>query len=390
MSRGIEVGDNYMIFKYDITIPLTYNSYPIQSNDPDSELIYEIDHLYEEDFNIVFRTYELPGYRDGYDFRDVVKVKLYQTASDNEQNDPKLMCAITGMLVDDEIYAKKFSEDIVNRVCKRLSLIFIKHNANRHLYQPQVQAMWSKAVFNRCEYTPFVEIKRKALEEKDGNNKTIYVEDYVYINASAYCTLKTKIPFAEINIGEWFSEKDELVEFLMNEYYSALGTENIKSKFFHLFAMIEFCEKEYENHNGSSRLLSDDEVNMFITGAEKLIDTEKRDKIISKLKDNLIKINDIGRVGKLENILKWMGIEKYMQFGTDKAIDKRLLSSIIKLRNKSFQGTKENPEDVEGKYADAVEKLLYIDEKILDFVIKDSCQDKTVDEYLIYGQDKLP
>lgn len=45
-----------------------------------------------------------------------------------------------------------------------------------------------------------------------------------------------------------------------------------------MFAIIEFCEKEYEKHNGSGRLLSDQEV-------------------------------DTGRIGKLENILKWMGTE---------------------------------------------------------------------------------
>lgn len=103
-----------MLFKYNITIPLTYNRFAIQSNDPDSELRYEIEHFCEEEFKVVFRTYEIPGYVDGYDF-----------------------------------------EDIVDRICKRLSLVFIKHNGNRHLYQPRVEARWSKAVFNRCEYAPF-------------------------------------------------------------------------------------------------------------------------------------------------------------------------------------------------------------------------------------------
>lgn len=107
---------------------------------------------------------------------------------------------------------------------------------------------------------PFVEAKRKALEDIDGNAGTIHLENHIYIQDSAYCIVKTKIPSAEINIGEWLSKKDEVAEFLMNEYYSALGTENVKSKFFHLFAIIEFCEKEYRDHNGSSNLLSDDEM----------------------------------------------------------------------------------------------------------------------------------
>lgn len=147
-----------MLFKYNITIPLTYNRFAIQSNDPDSELRYEIEHLCEEEFKVVFRTYEIPGYVDGYDFEDIVKVRLYKTDTDNGQtgniqqkDDFNLICEINGMLVDDDIYARKFSEDIVDRICKRLSLVFIKHNGNRHLYQPRVEARWSKTVFNRCE-----------------------------------------------------------------------------------------------------------------------------------------------------------------------------------------------------------------------------------------------
>ena len=81
-----------------------------------------------------------------------------------------------------------------------------------------------------------------------------------------------------------------------------------------------------------------------------------------------------------------MGIEKYKQFGYDKTIDKKLLSDITKLRNKSFHGTKENTDDAEKKYADAVEVLLYIDEKIIDFLMKSSYKDKSDGVYLIYGK----
>lgn len=379
-----------MIFKYDITIPLTYNRFAIRSNDSDSELCYEIKHLCEE-FKVVFTTYEVPGYSGGYCFKDIVKVRLYKTGTENEQagkiqrkDDSKLICEINGMLVDDEIYARKFSEKIVDRICKGLSLVFIKHNDNRHLYQPRVEAMWSKAVFNCCEYAPFVEAKRKALEEIDGNNKTFHLEDHIYIHDSMYCISRISIPSEEIKIREWLFKKDDVVEFLMNEYHSALGTENIKSKFFHLFSIIEFCEKEYEEHNGSSRLLSDEKVNIVIAEMEKQIDANNWEKIVSILKNDLMKASDIGRIRKLENILKWMGIEKYKQFGSDKAIDKKMLADITKLRNKSFHGTKENADDVEKEYADAVEKLLYIDEKILDFLMKRSYQDKTDDVYLIY------
>lgn len=376
-----------MIFKYDITIPLTYNRFAIQSNNQTSELCYEIEQICEEEFKETFRTHEVLGYGDGYDFEDIVKVKLYKTSTDNVQvgnnqwkDASQLICEINGILVDDEIYARKFSEKIVDIICKRLSLVFIKHNDNRRLYQPRVEAMWSMAVFNRCEYSSFVDTKCKALDKIDGN-KTIHLEDHIYINDSMYCIVRRSIPSDEIKIKEWFINKDDVVEFIMNEYYSALGTEGIKSKFFHLFAIIEFCENEYKEHNGSSSLLSGEEVDMVIASLEKQIDAKNKNRIIPVIKNDLIKANDIGRIGKLENILKWMGIEGYKQCGTDKAIDKKILNDIIKLRNKSFHGTKENAEEVEKEYAYAVEILLYIDEKILDFLMKSSYQDKS--DYLI-------
>lgn len=379
-----------MVFKYNITVPLTYNKFALRSNNPESELYYEITESCEEEFQIIFRTYEVPGYGDGYDFRDTIKIKLHANVSDNrepgtlrEKHDYRVICEIKGMLVDDEIYAKKFCEEIIDKICKRLSLVFLKHNANRHLYQPRVEPVWSEAVFNRSEYVRFVETRRKAFEEIDGNNKILHLQDDIHVQDSIYSIVQVPISSDEIKIREWLSKTDDVVEFLMNEYYEALGTENIKSKFFHLFSIIEFCEKEYEGHNGSSRLLADEEVDMVIESVQKQIDTNKRVRIVSILKNNLVKVHDIGRVEKLENILKWMGIESYRRFGLDKPIDKKLLSDLTTLRNKSFHGTRENAADAEKKYADAVEVLLYIDEKILDFLMKDSDKKKVNNAALI-------
>lgn len=382
-----------MIFNYNIILPLTYNMFEIQSNVPDSELRYEISELCEEEFKIIFRTYEIPGCVNGYDFENVIKVKLYTNSFDNTEklslknkDNCRITCEIEGMLVDDEIYAKKFSEEIVDRLCKRLSILFIKHNANRHLYQPRVEPIWSEAEFKCCKYTPFVEAKRKILEETSGNSTTIYLEDCINIHDSMYCISQISISSAEINIKEWLSKKDDVVEFLMNEFYSALGTENIKSKFFHLFSIIEFCENEYKEHNGSNRILSDDETSMIIDMVKEQINPSEKTKIVSILKNNLIKASDIGRIKKLKNILKWMGIERYNRFGHNDPIDENLLSNIIKLRNKSFHGTKENASYANKEYAKAVELLLYIGEKILEFLLNNPNQNERNDILLIYGK----
>ena len=361
-----------MIFRYNVTIPLTYNRYAIGSKYPEGEIRYKIEQPCEGKFNIVIITYKIPGFPNGYEFTDAVKVVIRSSEKDNDQQkyDPMLICEIKGMLVDNEIYARKYAEKIIDKICKKLSIVFIKHNDNRYLYQPRVEPLWSKAIFDRSEYTPFVEEKRKALEKIDRSGEKIYLEDYAHMRDSVKCMSLITLPPEDIKINKWLLKEDDVVNFLMNQYYLALGSENIKSKFFHLFAIIEFCEKEYVEYNGASRLLTDDEVEIITGELEKQIDVQKRERIISVLKSNLMKLNDIGRVGKLQNILKWMGIEKYRQVGYEKEIDKRLLTEITTLRNKSFHGTKENAAEAEEKYAAAVEALLYIDEMILDFLTK--------------------
>lgn len=365
-----------MLFTYNVTVPLTYNRFAILSNNPKSELQYKIEHPYEEEFEISFGFDGLSDSDDNYMFKDVFKVKLYKAKTDNDQSSNnqqkdtiEVICEICGLPVTDETQARKWSERIIGRICKRLSLVFIKYNNNRHLYQPRVEAIWSMAVFKGSVYAPFVKLTQKVLEMTNGNDKEICLQDCIPIGDEEYCIARQSIPPDEIKIKEWLSPNDDVVEFLMNEYYSALGTENIKSKFFHLFSMIEFCETEYKEHNGSNRLLSDDEVYVIIEIVEKQIDSKRKKKIKSILTNTLKRVTDIGRTEKLQNILKWMGIEKYNQFGDEKDIDKKLLDDITTLRNKSFHGTKEGIADAEKNYADAVDKLLSINERILDFLM---------------------
>ena len=46
----------------------------------------------------------------------------------------------------------------------------------------------------------------------------------------------------KIDYKNWTIPENEAYEFLMKEYYIALGQEDAKSKFFHLFSIIEYIE----------------------------------------------------------------------------------------------------------------------------------------------------
>ena len=374
-----------MIYKYNVSIPLMYNRFDINSTIPDSEARYELDEVAKSNINVVFQTYEIPGLSEGVDFEDKVEVILRSTHGETPDNqgraasfsnlvDPYITCEIKGVLVDHEKYAKQYVEKIVNKICRELSFVFVSHNANRHLYQPRVEPNWSRTKWDYDEYQPFIEVRNNALNKKDHDN-VMHLMDSIHIHDSCYMMSTIGIPVDEMKIWEWIFQKNEVVEFLMNEYYVALGLENVKSKFFHLYAMIEFCEKEYENHNGAQPLLSEDEVDDLVKDIKEKLDPDKREKVVSSIKNNLLKINDTGRIQKLINILSWMGIKDYKQFGADKTIDKKVIEDIIKLRNKSFHGTKEDEQtrqQDDNKYSDAVVKLMYINEQIINFVKKQS------------------
>ena len=359
------------VFEYFVTVPLTYNRFSIHSNNPTSEIIFKMKDV-EAIIENTLKTCEFSCCDNGPVFKNTVKVKLYSINLDDgdstKGDNYKLFCEISRLLTDDETYAKHFVEKIINRICKELSLVFIKHNANRQSYQPRVEALWSQAEWGLSRCRLCADVRRKVTEPDDNKQNVVHVEENIFIQCGVHVVIYPTIPTEELKIDKWLLPKSDVVEFLMNEYYSALGTEKIKSKFFHLFSIIEFCEKEFEKFNGSKKLLSKDEVDDILLHVEPCIENSKRKRVLSFLKDGLMKVSDIGRARKLENILKWMGIEDYNHHGQKQIINKKLLEELIDVRNKSYHGTKESEEEINKKYSDAVVKLLYIDEMILDFV----------------------
>jgi hypothetical protein len=168
----------------------------------------------------------------------------------------------------------------------------------------------------------------------------------------------------------------------MNEFYSALGAETVKSKFFHLFSMIEFCEREYKEHNGADALLDKQSVEKIIDclkeqdTLKELPENSKSGEILSRIKKSLIDATDIGRSKKLLNILKWMEIDSFRHCDETIAVDEKLVQGLANLRNKSFHGNAED-ENAEKEYRDAVVKLMYICEGVLNFVKKNEKKSST-------------
>lgn len=374
-----------IIYKYDVMVPLVYNRFENNVSEHDTEQRLGLKETVSTSFDVIFRSYDIPDVPDGYDFKDKVIITL---VANSESADgvvaPSISCMINGLLCESKTDANVHAKILVGRICKELSLVFSEFNFNRHISQPRVEGDWSLAEWKEERYKPYRDALTKG---KPGG--IILVESNLAIQTSVYAVLTNLVPTERIAIDQWLLSKNDDLEFLINEYYSALGTEMPKSKFFHLFAMIEFCEVKYKEHNSANRLYSDEYV-------EQILDVLRKTKEVDVDKDALAEINkalrqrtDIGRAQKLVNILHWMGIDKFVRFGEEVLIDKDLTSELIDIRNKLFHGGKEKQDDDGRRYKNAVEQLLYINEQIIRFVRRQDAEDEEQSfTLMIEGQKK--
>lgn len=163
------------------------------------------------------------------------------------------------------------------------------------------------------------------------------------------------------------------IVFMLDEFYLALGQENRYSKFFHLFSIIEFIEKRYEDNNGASKLFDSEEIEVIVKAAldsPVLVDKEKRDRVRGALKQILGNLTDIGRKEKLVHILHEMGIYKIENCGTEFEIDSKTIGQIINLRNKCYHADRKNKEETKIDIDLAVTQLMYICERVIAAQVK--------------------
>ena len=98
----------------------------------------------------------------------------------------------------------------------------------------------------------------------------------IIISTSVYSKIYGKMPMDDFLLYVDCSDTD--LNYMLDEFYLALGQENRYSKFFHLFSIIEFIEKRYEDNNGASKLFDSEEIDVIVKAAldsPVLVDKEK-------------------------------------------------------------------------------------------------------------------
>ncbi|MCR5227168.1 MAG: hypothetical protein K6E27_08145 [Eubacterium sp.] len=339
----------YEYFQYDLSIPLNYFRYSVDTIECDLENIFFISESVSCSKN---QEYEACEYEDIPD----VEVTLFC-----DGNGFKLR--IKGLISKDKSEAFLRAKQIVDPICVRLSYLLVHNDPNKGVFQPKLEPKWQDVV---CKEIPF-----------GGYSLTGCGGAIIAFRDSFSLAFTGEIKTEKILLADWIdeSDSDDDLNFLYNEFYFALGTEVVTSKYLHLFAIIEWCEKKFEKKNASKRILNDDQVESVVTLLENNINDIvdcNINMICSRVKQKLSQITDIGRKPKLLNILRYMNITTISYSGKEEIVDIKMIDNLVELRNKLFHGgvtTKERRD----KYVNAVTQLFYIDEQIIDYVQEHGC-----------------
>lgn len=339
-----------VLYNFSIKIPLVYNFSPIREEDIDSAYVMGIadDVVWQRTYPIGYDDKVLDGIADTVE--EVMKFTLSCDRRDegNRLSVHNFVLGIENVVAQDEAQALQMVESDVHRVCRTLSFQSSVHNCNKHSYQPRVQpdyhnVTWKESVY---EWDERESVSDDAIDDYiDENGKRVIRvridENTVGIRnrISVFMTLSVWLSPEEF-LQYYAIEMDADMDFIMEEFFVALGKEAMTSKFFHLFTIIEFVEKQYVDMAKAKPLLIESEISSMLKVLDELPDVESavKNRVINSVKGNLIKMTDIGRAEKLVNILHGMGIDEIKAGAEAIHVDKKLVQSLIDLRNRSYHG----------------------------------------------------
>lgn len=330
------------MYIYELSLPLTYNSFDFNSIRPDHQMRMGLDR------DIVFKK-KRPAIKEETDgeaaFVHYVEWEI-RISSEKEEDSPvpkrEFLMKISGILAHSREEAYAGAATVIHRTCRALSVLLNVSNCNRHLFQPRVEAQYDRAQWKQKSFeVPKEENRQREYVDENGNRYfeiTAHAEIAIGMSCEmiVYGTLKSE------DFTQYYYVENDAVNYLLDEYYMALGQENIKSKFFHLFSIIEFIEREYESLSGSSPVYDVDDVNrvrIALRSAFSEEDKAKLNRLEAMTVQRMTSMTDFGREQKLVNILHGMGIDEFKDADQMIPVDRTLVSGLIKKRNTYFHGS---------------------------------------------------
>lgn len=361
------------IYNFTLTIHLAYNVYDLRNQaDYDSEERYELEQpiAWKEqvpygivNFNIsnVFRADVLNGYNEQKDG------EVEEQSNKDRTPERFFLLTVTGI----QAHTADEAWGVINfdSICKALTLLLNKVDiANKDAYQPRVIPDYSTAKADSDEV-------QEAIERKEDDGVISFeLNEAIHMRESFYCIATCTVKDATDNFKKYYYQPSYRSAYVMDQLYMALGNEKMSSKFFHLAAIIEFVEREYDNLSGSRYLFPGKAERKAVTDAvTKAIDgldflkSVKQAYIRNACGRNLSEMTNLGRNLKLKNILHNMGIESFKgPQNKEIIVDTDYCEKITNLRNKYFHAS----DTVDGKKTeikDVVAELICLCMRIADY-----------------------
>ena len=226
-----------------MNIPLKYNVSNVLHDEQDSEFVMDLTEpaVWQQEYNV-----QKPGKEaESGNAMEVLAFRLSCSRRSEDDRLPKneFMLQIDNIIAESEEAAMQIVERDIHHICQILSLQTSIHNCNKQAYQPRVSPDYRNVSWKAREY--IVPEKKDTIdtgvdEYYDENGKHIIrihmAENTLacHNRCSIFVTLSVQLSTEEF-LQYYTMDLDEETDFVMEEFFIALGKESVKSKFFHLF-----------------------------------------------------------------------------------------------------------------------------------------------------------
>lgn len=375
------------LYSYTLTVPLTYYSYDLRDDSSEFRLglenplewdeVQEIQVPYPLDDSKIFATTEKMHF--------CISSGFTKNLSDDGKNsydmpDHFFDCTVSGIVALSKTKARELVEVSIVKSCKALSILMSCNNCNKQGYQPRVEPDYRQQKWQEEKYRPY----EKLIDEVCQPVETVDENGNPVINIFALTAgivediSMSMTIFGKVDATHFFDfyhyEKSPDLSFMVDEYYAALGTEALSSKFFHLFSIIEHVEKNYADFALCKQVFDDADKQIVQECLMKLeIPKAKKNRLCSSVMGVMGRTTDLGREAKLVNILHHMGIQEFKDCGTPFTVNRSTIKELTALRNSYYHGDG-NKDREEGTYIrveTAVARLMCICEKIIVYVSRE-------------------
>lgn len=365
-----------MLRIYTLTLPLIYDSYNFDPIQKDTQFLMGLDKdiVFSEKASAV--TEEIKG-KNVFTIIPIWNITIHCPCHMKENILPEREFTITisGVTAHSKQEACQLLLPMLHRTCRSLSMMMNESNCNKHLFQPRIEPDFRRGMWKDtpCEAYKEAAGQNEGTREYIDENGTHVIEMYASASIAAEVSCETTIygTLRADDFRKYYDKVNDAADFLTDEYYVALGSENQKSKFFHLFSIIEFIEREYRYLAGASHIFDKEDIALVENAVHKAFsaDKNKRERAKSAVCQKMSQTTDIGRDEKLVNILHSMGIVEFGA-GTGKIpVDRGHMSAITKKRNTFFHGSLSR-EKGQITVEEAVTWLMYICPEIIRYVME--------------------